>query len=57
LVRVAHIAAGGKFSTREIRAFTAEAMRMSVENLQSGILRYDLSKLRAEQLLQKVPPV
>ena len=56
-MRVAHIAAGGKFSTREIRAFTAEAMRMSVENLQSGILRYDLSKLRAEQLLQKVPPV
>src|ERR1700730_811150 len=28
LVRFAHIAAGGKFSTREIHAFTAEALGM-----------------------------
>jgi hypothetical protein len=38
LVRFAHIAAGGKSSTREIHTFTAEAPGMSVGNLQPGIL-------------------
>jgi hypothetical protein len=55
LVRFAHIAAGGKFSTREIHAFTAEALGMSVETYSLASLRYDLSKLRAKQLVQKVP--
>jgi hypothetical protein len=55
LVRFAHIAAGGKFSTREIHAFTAEALGMSVETYSLASLRYDLSKLRAKQLIQKVP--
>jgi hypothetical protein len=55
LVRFAHLAAGGKFSTREIHAFTAEAMGMSVETYSLASLRYDLSKLRAKQLVQKVP--
>jgi hypothetical protein len=55
LVRFAHIAAGGTFSTREIHAFTAEALGMSVESYSLASLRYDLSKLRAKQLVQKVP--
>jgi hypothetical protein len=55
LVRFAHIAAGGKFSTREIHTFTAEALGMSVESYSLASLRYDLSKLRAKQLVQKVP--
>jgi len=55
LVRFAHIAAGGKFSTREIHAFTAEALGLSVETYSLASLRYDLSKLRAKQLVQKVP--
>jgi hypothetical protein len=54
LVRFAHIAAGSKFSTREIHAFTAEALGMSVETYSLASLRYDLSKLRAKHLVQKV---
>ena len=55
LVRFAHIAAGGSFSTREIHTFTAEALGMSVETYSLACLRYDLSQLRAKQLVQKVP--
>jgi hypothetical protein len=55
LVRFVHIAAGGTFSTGEIHAFTAEALGMSRETYSLASLRYDLSKLRAKQLVQKAP--
>ena len=55
LVRFVHIAAGGTFSTRQIHTLTAEALGMSVENYSPASLRYDLSKLRVKQLVQKVP--
>jgi hypothetical protein len=55
LVRFSHIAADRTFTTREIHADTAEALGVTVTEYSLGSLRYDLSKLRAKQLVERLP--
>jgi DNA-binding transcriptional ArsR family regulator len=55
LMRFSHLAAGDTFSTREIHAQTAEALGRTVTDYSLGSLRYDLSKLRAKGLVEKLP--
>jgi hypothetical protein len=55
LVRFSHLAAGALFTTSELHADTAEALGRTVDDYKLGSLRYDLSKLRAKGLVQKVP--
>jgi hypothetical protein len=55
LVRFAHITTGCTFTTREIHPYTLEALGTSADNYSLASLRYDLSKLRAKGLTQKVP--
>jgi len=55
LVRFAHIAAGSTFTTADIYPHTIDALGVSPEGYALSSLRYDLSKLRAKSLVQKVP--
>jgi hypothetical protein len=55
LVRFAHIAAGNTFSTAEIHPHAVDALGCSPDKYGLGSLRYDLSKLRAKKLLEKLP--
>jgi hypothetical protein len=55
LVRFAHIAAGGTFTPAEIHPHVIVALGSSPERYTLASLRYDLSKLRAKQLIVKVP--
>lgn len=55
LVRFSHIAAGDTFTTAEIHSDTAEALGLSTAEYSLGSLRYDLSKLRAKSLVERVP--
>jgi hypothetical protein len=55
LVRFSHVAAGDTFTTAELQAAAAEALRISVEKLPLGGLRYELWKLRAKGLVEKLP--
>jgi hypothetical protein len=55
LVRFSHLAAGGVFTTREVHADTAQALGCSVDQYKLGSLRYELSKLRAKGLVEKIP--
>jgi hypothetical protein len=55
LVRFSHIAAGGTFRTTDIHADTAQALGGSTADYKLGSLRYDLSKLRAKGLVEKIP--
>ena len=55
LVRFSHIAAGDTFTTAEIHSDTAEALGLSRGEYSLGALRYDLSKLRAKSLVERVP--
>jgi len=55
LVRFSHIAAANSFTTAEIHADTAEALGRSTAEYSLGSLRYDLSKLRAKSLVQRLP--
>ena len=55
LVRFAHIAAGSTFLTQEIHPYTLEALGLSEAEYRLASLRYDLSKLRAKGLVDKVP--
>jgi len=55
LVRFSHIAAAALFTTAELHADTAEALGRSLTDYKLGSLRYDLSKLRAKKLVEKVP--
>jgi hypothetical protein len=55
LVRFAHIAAGGTFTPAEIHPHVIDALGSSPERYTLASLRYDLSKLRAKQLIVKVP--
>ena len=55
LVRFAHIAAQNTFTTTEIYADTLEALELSPGDYSLGSLRYDLSKLRAKGLVEKLP--
>src|SRR3989449_9090606 len=55
LVRFANIAAGGKFTTADLYAPALDALGMSESQYSLASLRYDLSKLRAKGLVEKVP--
>ena len=54
LVRFSHIAALDSFSTAEVHADTAEALGRTTAEYTLGSLRYDLSKLRAKGLVQRL---
>jgi hypothetical protein len=54
LVRFANIAAGRQFSTRDLHSHVVEALGVTVDQYTLGSLRYDLSKLRAKDLLKKI---
>jgi hypothetical protein len=55
LVRFAHVAAGNTFRTCELHAPAAEALGYSLSQYRLSSLRYDLSKLRAKGLVEKIP--
>jgi len=55
LVRFSHIAAQSTFTTAEVYADTLTALETSAKNDSLASLRYDLSKLRAKGLVEKVP--
>jgi hypothetical protein len=55
LVRFAHIAAADSFTTAEIHTDTAQALGRSTVEYSLGSLRYDLSKLRAKSLVERLP--
>lgn len=55
LVRFAHIAAGDTFTTRDLHEPTAAALDMPPDQYRLASLRYDLSKLRAKGLVERVP--
>jgi hypothetical protein len=55
LVRFAHIAAGGTFTTADIYPHVVEALGCAPADFTLAALRYDLSKLRAKGLIAKVP--
>lgn len=54
LVHFSHIAAGGTFTTREIHPKVAEALGLSPTGYKLSSLRYELSKLRAKGLVEKI---
>ena len=55
LVRFAHIPAGQTFTTSDLLAPTVEALGPTVRPYTLASLRYDLMKLRAKGLLDKLP--
>jgi hypothetical protein len=55
LVRFSHIAAGDTFTSAEIHPQVAKALDLPISNYRLGSFRYDLSKLRAKGLVEKVP--
>jgi hypothetical protein len=55
LVRFSHIAAGDTFTSAELHPQVAKALDLPVSDYRLGSLRYDLSKLRAKGLVEKVP--
>jgi hypothetical protein len=55
LVRFAHLAAGGTFTTRELHPQVAQALGLAPDQYKLTSLRYELSKLRAKSLVEKVP--
>ena len=54
LVRFSHIAAQDSFSTAEVHADTAEALGRTTADYTLASLRYDLSKLRAKGLVERL---
>jgi len=55
LVRFSHVAAGDTFTTPELQAAAAQALGITPEQCPLGALRYELSKLRAKGLVEKLP--
>jgi hypothetical protein len=55
LVGFSHIAAGSTFTTAELYTRTVAALSVSPEHYRLSSLRYDLSKLRAKGLVEKLP--
>jgi len=55
LVRFAHVAAGSTFTTGEVYPCVVEALGCSTSTYSLASLRYDLSKLRAKALIEKLP--
>jgi hypothetical protein len=54
LVCFAHIAAGNTFTTAELYPYVLAALQMSADQYSLASLRYDLRKLRAKDLVQKL---
>jgi hypothetical protein len=55
LVRFCYLAAEGTFTPRDLYPQTLQAIRMTPEEYKLASLRYDLWKLRAKGLLEKIP--
>jgi hypothetical protein len=55
LVRFANVAAGGDVTTADLYAPTLDALGLKESQYSLAALRYDLAKLRAKGLLEKVP--
>ncbi len=55
LVRFCYLAAGGTFTPAELHPHTAQALGCSPAEYKLGSLRYELSKLRAKGLVEKIP--
>jgi hypothetical protein len=55
LLRFSHIPAESTFTTAELHPQTAEALGRSTADYRLSSLRYDLSKLRAKGLVEKIP--
>jgi hypothetical protein len=55
LVRFSHIAAGNSFTSAELHSGVLDALGSSADRYTLASLRYDLSKLRAKGLLEKLP--
>lgn len=55
LVRFSHLAAGSTFTTAELYPELVEALGCSTADYSLASLRYDLSKLRAKALVEKLP--
>jgi hypothetical protein len=55
LVRFAHIAAASTFTTADLYPYVLAALQISSDQYTLASLRYDLSKLRAKALVEKLP--
>jgi len=55
VVRFAHLVQGGAFRTRDLHERAASALGQTAETYKLSQLRYDLGKLRAKGLVEKVP--
>jgi len=55
LVRFAHIAAGDTFIMRDLHPPAAAALAVTTDQYRLNSLRYDVSKLRAKGLVERVP--
>jgi hypothetical protein len=55
LVRFANVAAGGRFTTADLYIPALEALGMTAARYSLASFRYDLSKLRAKGLVEKIP--
>jgi Mn-dependent DtxR family transcriptional regulator len=55
LVRFAHLAAGRTFRMTELPAPVAEALDHAMADFRLSSLRYEISKLRAKGLVEKIP--
>jgi DNA-binding transcriptional ArsR family regulator len=55
LVRFSNVAAGGKFTTADLYVPALDALGMTADQYSLSSLRYDLSKLRAKGLVERVP--
>jgi hypothetical protein len=55
LVRFSHVAAADTFTTTEVHIEAAEALGVVPEKYSLSTVRYELSKLRAKGLVEKIP--
>ncbi len=55
LVRFANVAAGGTFTTKDLHDPALKTLELTATQYTLASLRYDLSKLRAKGLIEKVP--
>ena len=55
LVRFAHVAARDTFTIKDLHPVTAAALDLLPEQYRLPSLRYELSKLRAKELVERVP--
>jgi hypothetical protein len=55
ILRYKHLATAGTFRTKDLHASVAHSLGRTVEDYKLSQLRYDLGKLRAKGLVEKVP--